>query len=192
MAIRRPNQMAAVTGNRRLGFDQMADLRKRQTYLPSILAQERENQRHKELMGFEKKKLKQEKKIAKKELAFSRDESKKMMGLEAAKLGTTMANSEFVRGLGGKLGSFGTGGFSGKVAPMPAGTKGGMGRFDIGGGLGGAAAGGGLGFGIGSMVKGGKYKWLGAGLGAMAGGLLGGGLNIGSALSGGPFFGSVA
>jgi hypothetical protein len=189
MAIRRPNQMSAVTGNRSLGFDQTAALRKRQAYLPTILAQEREQQRHKEMMGFERKKLQQTKSLAKKEQRFARDESKKMMGLEMAKLGTTMANSDFVRGLGGKMGSFGSGGFSGSVGPAPAGSK--FGTFDIGGGIGGAAAGGGLGFGIGSMIKGGKYKWLGAGLGALGGGLLGGGLNIGGAMSGGPFFGSV-
>jgi hypothetical protein len=142
-------------------------------------------------MKLERDRLAQEKSQAKKTLDFERDESRKKLGLSVAKFGTTAMNSDFLKGLTGKLGTWSPGDKPATYGPMGKMSEGGpskFGTFNMGGGLTGALGGGAVGFGLGSMFKKGKYKWLGAGLGAFAGGLLGGGFNIESALSGGRFF----
>lgn len=191
MAIRRPNQISRVTGRRNLGFDQTAALRRRQDFLPTILQQEQEAQQHRDRMKLEQDRLSMEKKQAQDQLKFNREESRKKLGLSVAKFGTTALNSDFLKGMTGKLGTWSPGdkpATYGSMGKLSAGGPSKFGTFNMGGGLQGALGGGMMGFGLGSMFGKGKHKWLGAGLGALAGGLLGGGLNLGSALSGGNFF----
>lgn len=193
MGILRPNQMSRVTGMRNLGFDQTAALRKKQQYLPTILEAEQRARQHEDTMKLERDRLAQEQSQAQKEMKFKRDESRKNLGLSIAKFGTTALNSDFLKGMTGKLGTWKPGDkptvAASKSAPIQTGQEvSKFGTFNTGGGLTGALGGGAMGFGLGQMFGKGKAKWLGAGLGALAGGLLGGGLNIGSALSGGSFF----
>jgi hypothetical protein len=163
-------QMFATSGQRKKKRNQLTELRARQEMFPQILAAEQAAELQRKEEEFRNKQLAQEQKQYKSKMKFQREESRKMMGLEGAKLGTTLLSADL--------------GFDiGKPSIKPAGTnpsgenvvatKEG---FNLGGGLQGGLSGGLLGFGLGSMFGSGKKKWIGAGLGALAGGILGGGL----------------
>jgi hypothetical protein len=181
MAIR---QMGAVTGSRRLRKkNQILDLEARLSAFPATLAAaERRKQQEatakfrSDQLAHEKKGQKQAKKQASQTLAFQREQGRKTMGLEAAKLGGSVMSADMGFNIGKKTEA---------VPYMPmAGMKGGSGggsmfsNLNIGGGMQGALGGAGIGFGLANMFGKGKKgtKWLGAGLGALAGGAIGSGL----------------
>jgi hypothetical protein len=190
------SQMFGVTGNRRLKRNQRSELNARLAQLPSILASEQAADQQRKEQEFKEKQLAQEKKIAKDELKFKRQESKRGFGMEMGKLGVNLAFSEYggqsLGQLGGSVrGLFGGG--SGETPKpttsfQPPGTAGrAMGGIPKSGGgffsslpIGSIAAGGLAGFGMGSMFgESGKSKKLlygglaGAGLGLLSGGLSG-------------------
>lgn len=195
-------QMFGVTGNRRLRRNQLAELRARQAQFPSILAAEQAAEQQRKEQEFKEKQLAQEKKIAKDELKFNRQESKREFGMEMGKLGVNLAFSDMLSGRTlGTLSKDIRGIFGSTSAPtkpttslQPPGIPGRAmrgvpksgGGFFSGVPTGSIAAGGLAGFGMGQMFgeKGGFKKSLygglaGAGLGLLSGGLsgaLGGGL----------------
>ena len=146
------SQLVGVSGNRRLTPSEIAKLRARQAYLPQILQAEQARKQMRKESQFRKAQLTQEKKQAKAGLQFQREESAKGMGLEAAKLGTTIMSADFGTNMGTpKLASQmrPTAGEIGAGAKPPAtqGIYSNMGNLNVGGGIQGAVGGAGLGFG---------------------------------------------
>jgi hypothetical protein len=177
MAIR---QAGAVTGSRRLRKkNQILDLEARLAAFPATLAARNQRQQQEatakhraDTLALEQKSQKQQHKQAKQTLGFEREQSRKAMGLEAAKLGGSVLSSD----MGFNIGK------SNKTPYIPmTGMKDSGSAFsglNIGGGVQGAVGGAGIGFGLANMFGKGKKgtKWLGAGLGALAGGAIGSGL----------------
>ena len=187
MAIR---QMGATTNNRRLKRkNQILDLESRLAQFPATLAANERRKQQEATAKFREDQLAQERasqrqaqKQHKKTLAFQRESAQKTMGLEAAKLGTTVMNSDIGMNFGKK--NVAAPNTKDMMSPNMAGAPKSEGFFsgmNIGGGLQGAMGGAGLGFGLANMFgKGKTSKWLGAGLGALGGFTLGSGLLSGS------------
>jgi hypothetical protein len=94
------SQLVGTTGNRRLKRNQGAELRTRQSYFPTILAQEQGATQAAEQKKFQQKEMKQSEQNYKKSRQFSQEQSKQGFGLEVGKLGINLATSPYNRGGG--------------------------------------------------------------------------------------------
>jgi hypothetical protein len=191
MAIR---QMGATTNNRRLKRkNQIVDLEARLSQFPATLAAAERRKQQEATAKFREDQLAQERaaqrqsqKQHKDTLRFQREAAQKTMGLEAAKLGTTVMSSDIGMDFG-KKGTVGKQPFDASADHKALSAGGGpksegfFSGMNVGGGLQGALGGAGLGWGLANMFgKGKTSKWLGAGLGALGGFTLGSGLLSGS------------
>ena len=189
-----PNQLSAVSGNRRLRRNQIAELNARQALLPQIITNKQRQEdivREEELSDIQIGQFNRQHKLNKRALSTQRRAGEVGMGLEAAKFGfnignryggTTVGN---VRDSTSKL-------FSGGNSIGTNASQGGfLNNLSIGSAIGGGLAG----FGAAKMLGKKKSKitkgLVGAGTGALMGLLSGGGLS--SAISGafGGGFGSL-
>ena len=180
------NQMRAISANPRLRRNQTAELEAKRALLPQIIANKRRKEdlaRQEELKNIQISQFERQHFLAKKRMAAEERAGEVGMGMEAAKLGTTLA-TRFGHKTFGDLGRstkslFGFGG-----STPSSGTSGGfLNNLSVGSALGGGLAG----FGVSKMI-GKKNKLLGSLAGAGVGaalGLLGGSNSMGGMISGG-------
>jgi hypothetical protein len=98
------SQLVATSGNRKLRRNQIAELEAKMGSLAEIQRQKTQKEMHRDTMRFKNKEFKQQKKQAKKTLAFEEEVSRREMGVEAAKFGFNVATS----GSGATLGQIGS------------------------------------------------------------------------------------
>jgi hypothetical protein len=98
------SQLYGTSGNRRLKRNQGAELRTRQSYFPTILAQEQGAKQAEEQKIFQEKEFKQSKENYKDQRQFSQDQAKQGFGLEVGKLGINLATSGYNKGGGRTVG----------------------------------------------------------------------------------------